>query len=609
VSGDGEVVSFKGERKNYVVQAGRQFEIRFKVSIKDGWHINSQNPESELVVATELYTDHSSIEVVKLVYPPTHAFKLPYAEESVEVFEGRFEVVAVLAVAEHCPQGAMALPVIFSYQPCNKTSCKPPTSTRNVVQVTVKTPEAAPSLIRISGGQISNIALEQGVEETSDLAISNEVESGRILSSVDEKQSVTQEKQDGEKQSSLLVVLAFAMLGGLVLNLMPCVLPVLSLKIMSLVQHAGEARKEQLKHGFLFTLGVLIAFWTLAGVLIVLRMGGQQLGWGFQLQNPVFVAVLALFLYVFGLSLFGVFEIGLSLTTIAPGSNKKSSYGSSVFSGILATVVATPCTAPFMGTALGYAISKPPMVALTVFTALGLGMSAPYILITAFPGLLKFIPKPGGWMETLKQVMGFLLMGTVLWLIWVLSLQTGVGGVMQLLVAMILMAVASWIYGRWGMMNRPFNTRMRAWLSAGILMVLTLTYSVARLHVLRGAEVHNLEQGLILWQEYDEALIAEHRENGRPVLVDFTAAWCLSCQVNERVAFGNARVQKALIERNVQMIKADWTNKDERITQALSTFNRSSVPLYVYFVPGGEVKILPEIITPELILQIIVGHE
>ncbi|HED11203.1 MAG TPA: thiol:disulfide interchange protein, partial [Caldithrix abyssi] len=258
---------------------------------------------------------------------------------------------------------------------------------------------------------------------------------------------------------SFLYFLLFAFIGGMILNLMPCVLPVLSLKIMGFVQQANEDHSQAWKHGAVFTLGVLVSFWVLAGILLILRAGGEQLGWGFQLQSPLFIIILSFFLFLFALSMFGVFELGTSLTTIEGKTGKKSGWSGSFVSGVTATVVATPCTAPFMGSALGFALTQPPWVSMMVFTFLGLGMAFPYMLLASMPGLLKFVPKPGRWMESMKQFMGFLLAATVLWLLWVLAQQAGGMMVVIVLGGLLLASMAAWVYGRWGNLAMPPKTR------------------------------------------------------------------------------------------------------------------------------------------------------
>jgi thiol:disulfide interchange protein/DsbC/DsbD-like thiol-disulfide interchange protein len=404
---------------------------------------------------------------------------------------------------------------------------------------------------------------------------------------------------------TLLLALGFAFLGGIILNLMPCVLPVLSLKIMGFVQQAGEDSKKKLKHGLLFTLGVLVSFWILSGLLLLLRASGEQLGWGFQLQSPAFVIVLSMFLYLFGLSMFGVFEIGVSLAGVGQNASGGASSWGSFTSGVLATVVATPCTAPFMGSALGFALSQPALVSFLIFTFLGLGMAAPYIILTSSPRLLRFVPKPGAWMESLKQFLGFLLMATVLWLLWVLGLQTGTNGMAVLLLALLAASVGGWIYGRWGNIAKEQPGRAIAQVLAALVVAGGLFFALQTIE----PEVPSTEgirhQGEIQWRPFSAEAVRRLREEGKPVFIDFTAAWCLSCQVNEKVAFSSAEVQRAFADKGIATFKADWTNRDTLITQALAQFGRNSVPLYVLYPSGmqGNPILLPELLTPGIVLE------
>jgi thiol:disulfide interchange protein len=409
---------------------------------------------------------------------------------------------------------------------------------------------------------------------------------------------------------SIFYYLLLAFGGGIILNLMPCVLPVLSLKIMGFVQQANDDQSQAWKHGAVFTLGVLVSFWVLAGSLLALRAGGEQLGWGFQLQEPVFLIILSAFLFLFAISMFGVFEIGTSLTTIEGKTGNKSGWAGSFISGVTATVVATPCTAPFMGSALGFALTQPYWVSMAVFTFLGLGMAFPYVLLSSIPALLKFVPKPGRWMESMKEFMGFLLLATVLWLLWVLGIQAGTNMVIVVLGALLVLGIAGWIYGRWGNLAMPKKSRNISTAVALIITILTLFFTIDNVDAFaqtpRGeSSTSSSSQEGIPWQNYSEELVKELRSKGQAVFIDFTAAWCLSCQVNDRVTFSSEEVQNKFSEMGINAIKADWTSRDDRITKALASFGRNSVPLYVYFPPGKDQDyiLLPELITPGIILD------
>jgi thiol:disulfide interchange protein DsbD len=395
----------------------------------------------------------------------------------------------------------------------------------------------------------------------------------------------------------LLAAAGSAFLGGLILNLMPCVLPVLSLKVMSFVRH-GDSRLGAARHGAAFALGVLAFFWILAGALLVLRAGGQQVGWGFQLQSPPFVALLASLFLLVALNLFGVFEVGQSLTAAANLTSGARGLQASFWNGALATLVATPCTAPFMGSALGFALAQPPLSTLLVFTALGLGMAAPYLLLSLSPRLLKLVPRPGRWMETFKQAMGFPMLGTVVFLVWLFGRQAGVSAMTGLLAALLLVAAGAWLYGRAPQDARAW--RLATVSSAAALVAGGLVLGLSQAQAAPAeAEARSGER----WETYSEERLVALRQSGTPVFVDFTADWCLTCQVNERVALQHADVRRRFDEKGVVLMKADWTLRDERITRALEALDRQGVPVYALYVGEGRPRLLPEVLTPGLVLR------
>lgn len=407
----------------------------------------------------------------------------------------------------------------------------------------------------------------------------------------------------GAVASSLPVALAFAFLGGLLLNLMPCVLPVLSLKVMGFVRHGGESRQGAIRHGLAFALGVLVFFWILAGALLALRAGGQQIGWGFQLQSPAFVVFLAALFLLVALNLFGVFEVGQSLTAAANLTAGGGGLAKSFWSGALATIVATPCTAPFMGSAMGFAISEPAWSTLLVFSALGLGMAAPYLVLAASPRLLRLLPRPGRWMETFKQAMGFPMLATVVFLVWLLGRQIGLNAAASLLGSLLSIAMGAWLYGRGMLPNASARGRLASIGLGGALVVGGLLFGMARAQAAASAlptqaDAHG-------WQPYSEQRLLELRRAGTPVFVDFTADWCLTCQVNDRVALSRPEVQARFREEGVVLMKGDWTLRDEAITRALAGHGRQGVPLYVLYGRGADApaRLLPEVLTPGVVLS------
>ena len=397
----------------------------------------------------------------------------------------------------------------------------------------------------------------------------------------------------------LAVVLAFA--GGLILNLMPCVFPVLSLKILGFVHVAHHEPRRVRWHGYAFAAGVVASFWILAGILVVLRSAGTTLGWGFQLQQPLFVAFLAALLLAMALNLFGVFEIGSSVTGRAGRFDSSSGYSGSFLSGVLATVLATPCSAPFMGTAIGYALVQPALKTFIVFSALGAGMALPYLVLACVPMLMRRLPRPGPWMVRFREAMAFPLLATVAWLVWVFGQQTGNDGVLGLLLALLIGAAGLWIGGRFA--SSAYKSVAAGLAGACMVAAVAMIFSVASPQASAKVEDTPRATSGLQWHPWDPDAIVRLRTEGRVVLVDFTADWCLSCKVNERVALsGDAFLQKMTDAKAIAM-KADWTSADPRITKALADFGRSGVPLYVVYPrdPTRAPIVLPQILTPAIV--------
>jgi thiol:disulfide interchange protein DsbD len=391
---------------------------------------------------------------------------------------------------------------------------------------------------------------------------------------------------------------ALAFLGGLLLNLMPCVFPVLFLKGLALVNSGSEERHTLRVHGFVYAAGIVASFWVLVGALLGLRAAGATLGWGFQFQSPVFLALMAGLLFFMGLSLAGQFEIGLTLTSAGGSLASKQGFTGSFFTGVLAVVVATPCTAPFMGVAIPYALSQSAVVTFVVFTALALGLAAPYVALTLQPAWTRVLPKPGAWMEVLRQAVSVPIFATVIWLAWVLAGGYGAGLLVSLLASFLLLAIAGWFLGRW-----PAQ-RWAALVAGAILLVVILVSVVAPGKLATAGESIAAPETSGLWQPWSQEAVSRSLGAGQPVFVDFTASWCLSCQVNERVALRTNEVEQAFQARNVVLMKADWTRHDEAITQALAALGRSGVPAYALYTPGqSEPVMLPEVLTPGIVMD------
>ena len=398
--------------------------------------------------------------------------------------------------------------------------------------------------------------------------------------------------------SGLAKVVGLAFLGGIILNLMPCVFPVLFIKGLSLVQSSQQERHKLRAHGWVYTLGILVSFWAVVALLLILRAGGRQLGWGFQFQSPSFIAVVALLLFFLGLSLAGMFEVGLSLTSKGSSLASQHGYAGSFFTGVLAMVVATPCTAPFMGAAIGYALSRSAFVSFFVFTALALGLAAPYLLLSFNPAWTRLLPRPGAWMEVLKQATAIPIFATVIWLVWLFAQAAGLTALAGLLAAFLLLAIAGWILGRW-------PAKAIATTAAVIVLILAAALPIFAVRKLGSTPTAVSTAHNSAWEPFTPALVDKYRAQGRPVFVDFTASWCLSCQVNERVILNRADVQEKLRDGGFALLRADWTNADESITQTLNTLGRSGVPTYAIY-PGSPQEppqVLPEVLTPGIVLD------
>ncbi len=406
--------------------------------------------------------------------------------------------------------------------------------------------------------------------------------------------------------AQMLRIAGLAFLGGIILNLMPCVFPVLFIKGLALVQSSGEERSRMRAHGLVYTLGIIASFWAVVAVLLVLRAGGRQFGWGFQFQSPEFVAVMALLLFFLALSLAGMFEIGLTLTSAGSGLASKQGYAGSFFTGVLAMVVATPCTAPFMGAAIGFALAQSAVVTFAIFTALALGLAAPYLLLSFNPAWTRLLPRPGAWMEVLKQATAVPIFATVIWLVWLFAQSAGVNALLGLLGGFLLLAIAGWVLGRWPAKGIASAIAV----VVGLLAVALPIYASQKYGSVPDTVTNKTAaQGPSAWEPFSPQLVEEYRAKGKPVFVDFTASWCLSCQVNERVVLDRDDVQKRLRDSGIALVRADWTRHDEVIAQTLAGLGRSGVPTYVLYsgTPGEAPQILPEVLTTEIIFDALDG--
>lgn len=398
-----------------------------------------------------------------------------------------------------------------------------------------------------------------------------------------------------DAQLSLLWVLGFALVGGMILNLMPCVFPLLSIKAMSFGM-THQTQKQKQAHGFAYAIGVIASFVAIAAAMLSLRAAGEAIGWGFQLQSPIFVTVLIYLFFIMGLAFSGYLEIGTSLMSIGQNNQQNDGLSSSFMTGVLATTVASPCTAPFMGPALGFAISQPTFIALLVFACLGLGMALPFVLLTWIPSLSEKLPKPGLWMDTFKQFLAFPLYMTAVWLLWVVGRQTSVDVLAVVVLGLILIAMSLWLTK----LRQKADKKMTdvTWTNAFAALCLVGAMAAPVLSISKDNEP-------VRWEPYSPERLAELRKIQQPVFINLTADWCITCLANERVAFTDNFYQ-ALSDNQVIYLKGDWTNNDPKITLLLNQFQRSGVPLYLAYPAGsGDPEVLPQILTENIVLSAI----
>ncbi len=414
--------------------------------------------------------------------------------------------------------------------------------------------------------------------------------------------------QQNDNSITFVKAFIFALLGGLVLNLMPCVFPVLSMKALSLVQLSGKEEAKARLYGLSYTAGILLSFGIIAAILIALKSAGAEIGWGFQLQNPIVISLLTYLIFVLGLNLFGFFELTGSFTNLGQKLTHQSGNKGAFFTGVLATLVATPCTAPFMGVAMGYALTQGAVAAMLIFFSLGFGLALPYLALCFIPALRTKLPKPGAWMEIFKEFLSFPMFLTAAFLVWVLSQQAGSGSVLIILSAMIAIVLAIWLWR-----HKPKGGILKA-LNYTLLLVSVVFafYAPFTLKSVETPTTPSTSKQYVTEQKFNPEKLETLLKGDEAVFTNMTAAWCITCKVNERVAIKVPSVQEALKNKNVQYLKGDWTNRNAEITQYLNSFGRQGVPLYVYYGARDtqtgqrpEPVLLPQILTPSIMKDII----
>ena len=436
------------------------------------------------------------------------------------------------------------------------------------------------------------------------------LDSAPSAASPTDSESATQTVAPAEAASnpaSWLQMALFAFIGGLLLNIMPCVLPVLTLKLYGLIENSDLSKKERRGAGTAFTAGVLTSFWVLAGTVILLRSAIGGVGWGFQFQYPPYVAVLGAIVFAFALSMFGVFEVPAFGANRVSGSTQKEGLSGHFFGGVFATLLGTPCSAPFLGPAVGFAFSQSIPIIFVFFSLVGLGLAFPFLAIAWLPNLYRWLPKPGAWMETFKHLMGFSLIVTTVWLVDVLAAQLGTSAVTQYLGFLTTVALGCWTYGRWGGLAASSRQQLiaaiagAAWIGGGAFLVLDLRGEASATTAVAAQTDHLDYTASIPWQPFSEAAVQQ--SIGKIVFIDFTAQWCLTCRVNEATVLETASVRKAMRDLGVVPLRADWTRRDPVITAWLERHGRAGVPFYLVIPknPAARAIPLPEVLTPDLV--------
>lgn len=405
-----------------------------------------------------------------------------------------------------------------------------------------------------------------------------------------------EQKAEAFSLMDLVITIVFAFIGGLILNVMPCVFPILSIKILSFVEQSEGSRKKMIQHGLSFSAGVLITFLSIAGLLLVLKSGGESIGWGYQLQSPLMVTLLIYLFVAIGITFMSNLILGGQLAQLGNFTQGYSDITGSFLTGVLAVIVASPCTAPFMGSAVGIALLQPGFSTVAIFISLGMGFAAPYLLLSFYPSLLRVLPKPGAWMETMKQFMAFPMWASALWLTWVLSGQVETDTVLMVLLGALLIALSLWLLEK--------NQSSEGFIKWVAVSVATLLLGSA-LWLAPTDYENTQDKSSSNGDSYTPELLEELLANDQPVFLNFTADWCITCKVNEAIVLNQTSIKSALKSKNIVYLKADWTRKDAAIADKLAEYGRTGVPLYLLFSPGGVPTILPELLTEDILLSYI----
>jgi thiol:disulfide interchange protein len=562
-----EKAHFSIEASKTAFEPGEEARLAAVMVIDRGWHTNSNQPTFEYLIPTKLEIQlPADWGETSIHYPAGEMKTFAFADQPISVYEDEVALVVTFTVPQGQPTGTVAVELNLTYQACDDRSCLPPVTTAKTFDLTIG-----------PGGLSTN---QETFRELGTASASPSTKNPTI---------------------SLPLVLLLGVIGGLILNAMPCVLPVLSLKIFGLVKSAGQGRSQVVVGSLATALGILISFWALALAAILARAAGAAVGWGVQFQEPTFVVVLTLIVVLFCLNLWGVFEIVLPMKVAQfADSGPKEGVAGHMVSGLFATLMATPCSAPFLGTAVSFALSQPASTIFAVFTAIAVGMALPYLILAAAPRAAQLLPKPGPWMDKLRIVMGFLLAAAAIWLLYVLAAQISRERLAFIELSILALSLFVWI--RHGATTRGW---LRKASLVGIVAMVVLAVSLAA-----GAEATATvaspgehSDGLIDWLAFDRQEAERLASEGHLVFVDVTADWCFTCKVNERLVLETPEVAAALEQHGVISMKADWTTRSDAITQYLAEHGRYGIPFYLLYRPGREPHVFSELLTKEAVIS------
>jgi len=550
-------------------EPGEQARVAAVIDIERGWHTNSNQPTFEYLIPTKVEIAlPTGWPEASILYPSGEMKTFAFADEPISVYEDEVALIATLTIPDSQTEGVVPVELKLTYQACDDRSCLPPVTTARTFDLTIGT-----------GGQPTHQEIFQAREAESSPTSSQ------------------------KPPFSLPLILLLGVVGGLILNAMPCVLPVLSLKIFGLVKSAGRGRSQVVVGSLATASGILLSFWALALAAILARSAGAAVGWGVQFQEPTFVVVLTLIVILFCLNLWGVFEIVLPMRVAQfADSGPKEGVPGHLVSGLFATLMATPCSAPFLGTAVSFALSQPASTIFAVFTAIAVGMALPYFILAAAPRTAELLPKPGPWMDKLRIVMGFLLAAAAIWLLYVLAAQVSRERLAFIELAILGMAMFVWI---------RHSSTTRGWIRKLALVGILATMVVA-VALAAGADATQVDSsasehsaGLIDWLTFDRQEAERLASAGHLVFVDVTADWCFTCKVNERLVLETPEVAGAFKQYEVISMKADWTTRSDAITQYLADHGRYGIPFYLLYRPDQEPHVFSELLTKEAVVSVI----